>query len=219
MKHFSSEEGVDFVNGTLKPERREEMQKHLDSGCRRCSQAVELWQRVRRGVAAEPAFQPPADLLRIANAAFGTRDVDSAPCGFELLFDSLLQPAMAGVRSISANSSTRQLLYGVGDYLLDLYIAPKSAGKSIGVTGQLLSAKNPELILKAVPIVVSNRKGTSVVAVTNHFGEFQAEVDNAGDLELRLPTSEGKDITIPLGCLMVNLTGIAPEKAAGTRER
>jgi hypothetical protein len=218
VKHFSSEDAVDFVNGVATTEKRAEMQAHLNSGCNRCAEAVETFQHVQHAAASENAFQPPADAVRIAKAAFGAIGTKAAPSGLRLIFDSLLQPATVGVRS-AGDSCTRQLLYGVAEYLLDLYIAPRSGGKVIGVTGQLLNSKHPELILKAVPIVVSNKQGSFVVAVTNHFGEFQAEVANTGDLELRLPTPEGQDIVIPLSCLMVNLTRGVFEKATAAQQR
>jgi hypothetical protein len=205
MKHLSSDQAIDFVNHVIPLAKRTEVQEHLDSGCKRCAEIVALWQRVREATVSEVNYQPPASALRIAKAAFATAALEEASGGAKLLFDSLLQPAAAGVRSTA--SDTRQLLYSAGPYLLDVYISAKPGGRSIAVTGQLFLSKFPERILNAVPIIFSNRMGTVIRATTNKFGEFQGEVTNSGHLELRLPRPKRTDIIIPLGTLVAGLSG------------
>jgi hypothetical protein len=211
MKHFTSEEGIDFVNKVMPATKHAEMQQHLNSGCKQCAKVVTTWQEIRQAAAREKDYQPSAGLLQIAKAAFAAAGMESEMGGLKTIFDSFLQPAAAGVRSIAPDAGTRQVLYGVGPYLLDIYISPRSHGKLIGVTGQLMNFKNPDLILSSVPVIVSNRDGHATVALTNQFGEFQGEVENRGDLELRLPTPQGKDIVVPLGCLVTGLEGSALE--------
>jgi hypothetical protein len=213
MKHFSDKEGVDFVNETIPAAKRKEMQQHLDSGCKRCAETLRTWEGVRQSAAVEASFQPPAGAVRIAKAAFAVAGMEKRTRGLKVLFDSLLQPAVTGMRAGATDAGTRQVLYGVGPYLLDLYISPTSEGKTIGVTGQLLNSKHPELVLSAVPIVVSNRQGNVTLAMTNQFGEFRGEVENRGDLELRLPTPQGKDIVIPLGSLVNDFAGATQRTA------
>jgi hypothetical protein len=211
MKHLSNIEGIDFVNKVMPLEKQAEIQKHLDSGCQRCIDLMATWQHVRQAGAGETNYQPPAGALRIAKAAFAAAGMGTSPGTLNLLFDSVLQPAVAGLRSFTTDACTRQVLYGAGPYLLDLYICARSEGKLIGVTGQLLNSKHPELFLSSVPVVVSNRNGDVNLALTNQFGEFHGEVENMGDLELRLPTAEGRDIVVPLGCLVVGLVKQADE--------
>ena len=203
MKHLSDEQAVDFLNLVMSAEERTEIKRHLESGCKRCIEAIATWQRVQQATAAEAEYQPPAGAVRIAKAAFAAAGLGRAEGSIKLLFDSILQPASVGVRSVSTD--TRQLLYGIGPYLIDLYISARPGGKSIAVTGQLMNSKFPERILNAVPIVVGNGTGTSVLATTNHFGEFQGELEYSGDLELRLPSPEGQEIVIRLGCLLTGL--------------
>jgi hypothetical protein len=207
MKHLSDEQAVNFVNRVMSAQEQVEAQKHIESGCKRCSEAVAIWQRVQEASSVEAEYQPPAGVVRIAKAAFAAAGLDRAQSGVKLLFDSILQPAMAGVRS--SNSDTRQLLYGVGPYLIDLYISAKPGGKSVSVTGQLMNSKFPERILNSVPIAVGNGSGTVVLAVTNEFGEFRGDLEYSGDLELRLPSPEGQEIVIRLGCLLTGL--VTPE--------
>jgi hypothetical protein len=211
MKHLSEEAAINFVNQMMSAEEQVETQKHLDFGCKRCAEAVAIWQRVRKASSVEAEFQPPAGVVRIAKAAFAATGLEMAQSGLKLLFDSSLQPAAVGVRSVSTD--TRQLLYGIGPYLLDLYISARPGGKAISVTGQLMNSKFPERILSAVPIVVGNGSGTMILATTNNFGEFQGEVEYGGDLELRLPGQDGKEIVIRLGCLIAGLATCGEETA------
>jgi hypothetical protein len=211
MKHLSDEQALNFVNHVMSAQERLDTQKHIESGCKRCIGAIATWQRVREASSAEAEYQPPAGAVRIAKAAFAAAGFGQAEDGLKLLFDSILQPASAGVRSISTD--TRQLLYGVGPYLIDLYISARPGGKSISVTGQLMNSKFPERILNAVPIIVGNGTGTAVLATTNNFGEFQGELEYSGDLELRLPSPEGNEIVIRLGCLLTGLITVGTETA------
>jgi len=211
MKHLSEEDAVNFVNQVMSAEERLESQKHLESGCKRCAEVVAIWQRVREATSVEAEFQPPAGVVRIAKAAFAATGLEKVQGGLKLLFDSSLQPAAIGVRS--AASDTRQLLYGIGPYLIDLYISARPGGKAISVTGQLMNSKFPERILSAVPIVVGNGTGTMILATTNNFGEFQGEVEYGGDLELRLPGQDGNEIVIRLGCLIAGLANCGEETA------
>jgi hypothetical protein len=216
MKHLSDEEAVNFVNRVMSAEKQVQTQKHIESGCKRCAETVAIWQNVRKASSVEAEFQPPAGVVRIAKAAFAATGLEKASGGAKLLFDSILQPAAFGVRSVS--NDTRQLLYGVGPYLLDLYISAKPGGKAISVTGQLMNSKFPEKILNAVPIIVGNGAGTVVLATTNSFGEFQGELECNGDLELRLPNPNGQEIVIRLGCLLNGLTGVGADCAKQTPE-
>jgi hypothetical protein len=211
MKHLSEEDAVNFVNDVMSAEGKIKTQRHLESGCKRCVEAVAIWQRVREASSVEAEFQPPAGVVRIAKAAFAATGLEKVRSGLKLLFDSSLQPAAVGVRSVSTD--TRQLLYGIGPYLLDLYISARPGGKAISVTGQLMNSKFPERILSAVPIVVGNGSGNMVMATTNNFGEFQSEVEFGGDLELRLPGQDGNEIVIRLGCLITGLATYSEETA------
>lgn len=205
MKHFSSIEWIDFVNGVAQAKGIEEMQKHLDSGCERCLAEVGMWRKVRETQAAEASYQPPPAALRIAKALFIPRKKENARGGVSVLFDNFLQPALAGTRS--SGSETRQLLYRVGAYHLDLCVEATPDGKKAVVTGQVMDAKNPAKTLSRFPILVSDCKGMTFGAETNEFGEFRTEIANTGELELKLPDPKGKHYVISLHEVLGNWTG------------
>src|SRR5215475_4059030 len=98
--HYSTEEWIDFVKGASAPSTMQEMQKHLDSGCKRCARTAATWQKVQSSAAQESSFRPPADTVRVVKAAFGNAGFEPKPglTGIvaELIFDSFQAPAVAG---------------------------------------------------------------------------------------------------------------------------
>jgi hypothetical protein len=209
MKHFEIEEWVDFVNGTVNQEQRNEMQQHLAAPCRSCAAQVALWQKVRDFCATEAAYQPPEQAVRDAGVIFRTAERASVSGDrsklVELLFDSLLQPAIAGARA--AGSETRQMLYRAGSFQIDLQIEAKPAIGRIAVTGQVLDVGRPEIIGSGLKVTLANRRGNIIHALTNEFGEFHAEIPNSGDLELALRNDSAQPIVISLKDPLADLPG------------
>jgi len=209
MRHFSTEEWVDFVNGMTTTGQQGAMQKHLATGCKRCKETVSLWQKVSKTAAAEANYQPPTDTVRIAKAAFaasGSAETNKESHGLiEVLFDSLRQPALAGARSVVIG--TRQMLYRADPYQIDIQIEPKPGSNRLVITGQLLDLSHPGVIGRDIQVTLSNRRGNTVLAPTNQFGEFSGEIENSGDLELSIPGDGGQPIVISLRNALGNLPG------------
>ncbi len=185
------------------------MQKHLATGCKRCTETVSLWQKVSKSAAAEASYQPPADTVRLAKAAFATAGMAQAQDGsrglIEVLFDSFLQPAVAGARSVVIG--TRQMLYRADPYQIDIQIEPKPGSNRLVITGQLLDLSHPGIIGRDIQVTLSNHRGHSVMAATNQFGEFSGEIENSGDLELSIPGDGEQPIVISLRNALGNLPG------------
>src|SRR5580704_8127861 len=212
MKHFSTEEWVDFVNQVIASDEQEVMQKHLATGCKRCKEIVSLWQKVSKTAAAEASYQPSADTVRLAKAAFaasGLAQTRKESQGLiEVLFDSFRQPAVAGARSVVIG--TRQMLYRADPYQIDIQIEPKPGSNRLVITGQLLDLGNPGVIGRDIKVTLSNRRGDTVVAPANQFGEFSGEIENSGDLELAIPGDSEEPIVISLRNALGNSTGGKP---------
>jgi len=200
MEHFSIEKWIDFVNQAVTTNEQQQMDRHLSMGCEPCQETVSLWQRVRSSAAAEGNYQPPESAVRIAKAAYASAGLAVAKKGAKskvrLLFDSFLQPALAGVRS--SGTGTRQMLYRADPYQIDVQLELKPGGNRVVVTGQLLNLGNPKLIATGTRILVSNMHGDVVHQVANEFGEFSGEVKNSGDLQLTFATPSGEPIVISL---------------------
>jgi hypothetical protein len=200
MKHFTNEEWIDFVNQVAPHKKQEAMRNHLESGCNWCTEQATVWQKVRNVAAVEANFQPPAadvQMMKTAYAAAGLRTEEKeASSMMEVLFDSFLQPAVAGTRSTM--TGMRQMLYRADSYQIDIQIEATPGGKRLVVTGQLMDVSTPEIVSRGVQVTLSNRRGNLVHTVTNEFGEFRGEIDNSGDLELSVPRRGQQPIIISL---------------------
>jgi hypothetical protein len=206
MKHFTTEEWIDFANEAIVGSRRQEMESHLGEGCQRCKKSVSLWQKVRQTAKSAADCQPPENAVRIAKAGFTSARLEGKPAGapglVELLFDSFLQPLVAGARS--SNSGTRQMLYRAEPYQVDVHIEAKPGANKLMVTGQLLDLRNPDRPGRDVPVIISNLRGHVVQSVTNEFGEFREEIQASSDLELKLLGEDEKAVIISLRDAMGN---------------
>ncbi len=207
MKHFKTEEWIDYVNQVTSPKQREVMQKHLATSCKQCKETVALWQGIRDTAAREASYQPSAAHVRVAKAAFGTARRVGQPnekSGFvKVLFDSFLEPLQAGARSSYVGS--RQMLYRADPYQIDIQIEAKPEGDRLIVTGQLLDVSTPGIVGRDVKITLSNHRGNVVHTISNQFGEFSGEVENTGDLELSFPAHGNSPIVISLRNALGNL--------------
>jgi len=176
------------------------MKKHLGTGCNRCMETVALWQKLHNSAAVEASYQPPAAQVRIAKAAFAASDVAvqrrQRSSLAEVIFDSFLQPMLAGARS--GGLGTRQMLYRADPYQIDVQIESKPEGNRLMVTGQLLDVSSPGVVGRDVRITLSNHRGNVIHTVTNQFGEFRGEIENTGDLEISFPGQGEKSIEISL---------------------
>lgn len=197
MKHLTTEQETDLVNQVLSPSERLAMEGHLGI-CQRCMKTISRWRRVRQMAAAEASYQPPNDAVRIAKAAFAGSPwarVRKSSGLIEVLFDSFLQPALVGVRSVGAG--TRRMLYRADPFQVDLQIEAQGGG-SVVVTGQLLDLRDPEVVGSHVPLMLSNLRGRVIRATTNQYGEFREEIEGTGDLELVFHGANDKPVTISL---------------------
>jgi hypothetical protein len=200
MKHFTTEEWIDFANEAVAGSRRQEMEKHLQEGCSRCKKLVSLWQKVRQTARSAAESQPPESAVRIAKAGFAGVHLEGKPAKaaglVELLFDSFLQPLAQGARS--AGSEIRQMLYRADPYQVDVHIEANPGASKLVVMGQLLELKNPDVPGRGVPVIISNLRGHVVQTVTNEFGEFREEIRTSSDLELKLLGDGEKAVIISL---------------------
>src|SRR5947207_11891036 len=119
MKHFAPEKLAEFVRETLDSAQRESLIQHLPS-CTSCAQLVDLYRQLVSAGARETSYAPPDGIVRTVKAYFGQKlPIRIAKTlGFELLFDSLAQPAVAAARSTVV--SARQLLYRIGTVYVDM---------------------------------------------------------------------------------------------------
>jgi len=200
MKHFVAEEWVDFVNNQLSPQQMEPMQRHLETGCQRCSQLFETWNLVSQAAKRESNFKVPESAVRhVLNAFEIMAEPKSADRVFEiprLVFDSLWQPAMAGVRS--GPSTPRHLLYKAGEISIELVLEAEPPSDRVNITGQVSSNASQDEVFTPVPVVLRTSSRKVVEATTNRHGEFHLGFVPESGLRLSFASLGGKELSIPL---------------------
>jgi len=200
MKHFTTEEWIDFANAAVAGSKRHQMERHLEEGCPRCKKLMSLWQKVRLTAKSAAECEPPEQAVRIAKAGFSAVRLAGKPARsprlVEVLFDSFLQPLVQGARS--SGSGMRQMLYRAEPYQVDLQIEAKQGGNKLVVTGQLLDLRNPDVPGRDVSVIISNLRGHVVRTMTNEFGEFREEIQSSSDLELKLLGEDENAVIISL---------------------
>lgn len=200
MQHFANTEWIDLLNQAASSSKKRAMEKHLQQGCELCAKTLARWQRIRQALMAEATYQPPPEAVRIAKASFAgsewAPERKAASRVTEVLFDSLMHPALEGVRS--AGNGTRRLLYRADPFRVDLQIEAAVGSGTVAVIGQLLDFEHPEIVRRDVRFMVSNLRGHVIQGTTNQFGEFREEIENSGDLELVFHRTNDKPILVCL---------------------
>jgi hypothetical protein len=146
------------------------------------------------------AAQVPDSTLRLARAIFPIRVQDRPKRGsripIELIFDSFLVPAPAGLRATWQVGW--QGLYRAGDCSVDLRIEPELKSSRAAVIGQINNHIAPEFDMSNLP--VSLRAGDQIIAetVSNRFGEFQMEYEEQAQLKLCINLTDSRVIQVPL---------------------
>lgn len=199
MQHFSTQHWIDFARKTALAEQQEMMQKHLNTGCKDCAEELGRWTRVAEFGIKETENQPPEAIVRKMKMAMGKspeRARNRMREIAELIFDSYLQPQMAGVRSTAA--TPRQLMYRAGDVLIDMRLESQSDPDRFTVMGQVLRSLQEKQAMQEVPIYLLSGSDELAQTSTNQFGEFFLEHEAGKDLQISLEVSNQKEVFIPL---------------------
>lgn len=197
MRHFSEEDLVDFVRGVARPELASMLERHLDSGCKKCLKSIALWRSILDIARDEADSPPPESAVRGAEACYGLYGRPEAatsrvPTLAELVFDSFRQPVPAGARSSA--TSGRQLLYKSEGIDVDIRTHFDADSNQVFLTGQVLDPCKPNADMKGISVMVVEKSGALGQTVTNGLGEFQLEFDNVENVWLRLDIRKQRTI-------------------------
>lgn len=199
-QHFTVEQWVDFVNERLSLEQTQAMQRHLGTGCGKCSKVFEVWTRVRQAANREPNFEAPESAVHHVRNAFALMtEPKKRKRRFEiprLVFDSLWQAAAVGVRS--ALSTPRQVLYRAGEIAIEMRLEPSLNSEMVNVIGQISDAALKGEGLAGISVLVNSIERTVAEARTNQFGEFQLSFVPETGLRISFAVEHEKDLSIPL---------------------
>jgi hypothetical protein len=200
MKHYTTEEWVDFVNEKVGLESSKKMQAHLQGGCQKCSQTATLWKRVRQAAGRESEMHVPESVLQHLRNAFVVMAQPKKSGQFfaipRLVFDSVWGTAAAGVRATAMSS--RQLLYQAGNIVIEMRIEAKPSSGLVQLEGQIMDTVLKGRGIGQIPVRLMDASTKVAETSTSHFGEFHLEYEAAKNLHVAFGISAKEDIFIPL---------------------
>jgi hypothetical protein len=198
MEHFSLSQWADFVRGVAPPDDQEAMQRHLDSGCETCLQALDIWKTVMEFAQSERLNDPPASTLRIVQAYVGLMQQAQAQEGIEiakLAFDSFREQVTAERGPGSA--MPRQMLFKCGTFCVDVRLEPKPGSNYMVLLGQVIDAKKPLKGFDQVQVSLLCHGDKVSETTTNQFGEFHFGFESVKPTQLFFGMQR-KALVVPL---------------------
>jgi len=185
MEHFSEQTWADFARGFHASEKAQGIKAHIAAGCINCNAERGLWGRIYNMALAERTYTAPENLVRLAKLEFTAQQEFQAEKWSlaNVLFDSLSQPLLAGVRASAAIA--RQVVYEAEGLTVDLRFDRLVPSGKVAAVGQILDSRTPRERLIGSPVVVWTENGQLVATTTaNSYGEFQLEFEARDDLRL-----------------------------------
>lgn len=158
-----------------------------------------MWSAVSNLAGQEASFQPPDDVLARVKGQYALYRpaglIERAARAASLVFDSLRQPALAGVRS--AGPSPRQLLYRAGRFTIRLQVERAVGSDRLSFVGQIVDEADPRRALPDLSVLVSKGDETLDRTLTNELGEFQLQADPSEKLRLSVAIPEIGTLAVP----------------------
>jgi hypothetical protein len=192
MAHISLDRLLKFAAGKLAKEEEDRVERHLSAGCVRCSENLAWSTKVFNAAQREVLREPPESLVERAVELFESRKRKSRVGFLErieavLVFDSLTQPSLAGVRRIGTTG--RQLLYRAGSLDIDLRVVEGDDPKLSDLMGQILRKKKGLISVAGLELLL--KKGRKKIQSTrsDSWGEFSFSKLSPGRyrVEVNLP--------------------------------
>jgi hypothetical protein len=201
MRHYGIVEWVDFARGIAPSGETDAMGAHLAKGCPECRSIADFCDKLARVCQGMTAMPVPQNVLRraasIFTAGLSRPSKRSLRIPIELIFDSFLVPAPAGLRA--SWQVGWQALYHAGDCSLDLRLEPELHTGRAAIIGQVANHQAPEAGMADLPVCLKSGKVVVAETRSNRFGEFQMEYEQQKRLQLYVYLDGGaRFIQVPL---------------------
>jgi hypothetical protein len=200
VKHFSAEHWIDFARGNSGEGVRDEMEKHLASGCEECRRTLEFWTLTTRTARRAAEHQPPESLVGSMKGlgALAGLPMPRSPLAVvaQLVLDSFGGATAMGFRS--GRQSPRVLLYRSGRTFVDLRIEDMQGSSRVCVVGQVLDSSGLTKAVAGVRVLAASGPDKVQEVVTNRFGEFQLELESTAGMHISVHVDGDKQILLPL---------------------
>jgi hypothetical protein len=211
MKHFGIIQWVDFARGVLPDAEGIRMRQHLAGGCPDCQGIADFCDKLSAICRGSNPCHVPDAAVQQARAIFQARLVRSPKSAFripvELIFDSFLVPAPAGLRA--SWQIGWQALYRAGECSLDLRVEPELHTCRAALIGQVSNHELPNVEMTDIPVCLKSGKVVVAQTRSNRFGEFQMEYEQQKRLQLHVSLDGGSR------CIQVPLKTLVADKPVG----
>ena len=148
MEHFRDEEWLDYVRGLSAPEQRAVMS--LSEGCEECIRLFSFWRTTVEVAVRDLGYQVPDVAIESAMEAYAIWTeryrLQSTARRSHRIFDSFLQPAMAGFRGSEfvtgfrgSDTASRRVVQRAGRWNIDLRLEREGRDR-VSMAGQTLLA-------------------------------------------------------------------------------
>jgi hypothetical protein len=194
VKHFTEAQWADFSRNLIAGKEKADMQLHVQGGCQKCDETMQIWQSVLAIAEKESGITPPSDIVRVVKSQMAAVAV-KAGRRVRVLFDSALQPISSGIRG---SVSARQFLYETDDYYIDLRLEPRREADRACLVGQILTRKGMDRVAAGVSVRIQKGKRQVAETTANRFGEFQLEFEGAIGLHISIGNDGANEIVLPL---------------------
>ena len=200
-QHFGITEWVDFARGVVPEAEEARMRSHIEAGCTECQEIADFYIKLAGLCSNMAPVRVPAALVQNARSLFRATVVERPKRQFripaELIFDSFLVPAPAGLRA--SWQVGWQALYRAGECSLDLRVEPELHSSRAALIGQVSNHESPETEMAGVAVYLKSGKVVVAQTRSNRFGEFQMEYEQQKRLQLYVYLEGGaKCIQVPL---------------------
>jgi hypothetical protein len=199
VKHFSDEDWLDFVRDVLPRPRRAVLEGHLHEDCTQCLRSQSFWENVRDVASRHARSEVPPEVIEAEEGLIKSmrrRSVLPAQARRALpIYDSLLVPLMAGVRSTGL--SARRVVHRWNQWTVDLRIETEP-GDRLSLAGQVLRPGWRPLKEFNTGVLLMSRDTVLQETGMNQFGEFQFTVQGAPDLTIFIELPQQHPIAIDL---------------------
>ena len=221
MNHFDITQWTDFARGVTPDADRGAMEAHVESGCVRCRQTLDLVERVFLSARVQNRYEPPAHVVRCAKALGALLLPQPSRVSrlvAHLVYDSLGDAVPAGMRA--EDRVSRHGVYEVGDFYLDVRVEQEKGSSLATLVGQLTNRAEPDSPMPEAPVVLMTRQAIVAHALHNRFGEFQLDYPPAPDLRLRVALPlPGKRLELSLKRLISEMPAAAAREKTRTRKQ
>ena len=183
--HLTTETALDLLGGRLHKDQEAFWKQHMQS-CNNCTTDVQQWQQLTVDLKLSRLMgaseKDLANAMHIFSPTFQGSGSTVRTLLASIVFDSFLQPALAGIRGSSQTG--RQIVMRVDEFDIHVKIWGENGRKQM--LGQLLPRNGKELVVQTARFHLL-RSGERLESTTmDEMGEFHFSDVPEGDLSLQI---------------------------------